>query len=186
MLFKNVIIMLCLACMIYWFYVQSHSSKLSKQNAKPQEYMSQITITNYTESGVPKEILQAAYWEFLPNSGKSELIKPLVTIRKANGDVWYLSANKAIAWHKTISDKISQVDMLDGVTIERPNINNATPTKIETLSMQYLPNQEIISSSEFVSMKQPGLTISGYGMLCYINNNRIELHEKITTVFVPS
>lgn len=184
--FKNLIILLSLACMVYWFYVQSRSPKIYKHNAKPQEYMSQLTITNYTESGSPKEILQAAYWEFLPNAGNSELLKPLVTIHKSNGDIWYLSANKAVAWHKTINSKISQIDMLEGVLIERPGINNATPTKIETLSMQYLPNQETISSTEFVSMKQPGLTISGHGMLGYLDKNWIELHENITTVFVPN
>ena len=185
-LFKNFVILLSLVGMVYWFYVQSHTPKINKNNTKPQEYMAELVITNYTDTGSTKEILQADYWEFIPNAVHSALLKPRVTVYKPNGDVWYLSANKAIAWHAKINDKISKVDMQDGVVIERPGINDATPTKIETLAMQYIPSEETISSTEFVSMQQPGLTISGYGMLGRLDRNWIELHEKITTIFVPN
>lgn len=184
-LFKNLIIILALIGMVYWFYVQSQTSRQVNIKGKPQEYMAQITITNYAETGSPKEKLQAEYWEFVPAAGRSDLIKPYVTVYKLNGDVWYLSANKAVAWHRTIGDKITLIDMSEGVVIERPALNNATPTKIETLALQYTPSEEMISSKEFVSMQQPGLTINGYGMLGYLDRNWIELHEKITTVYVP-
>lgn len=170
----------------YWFYIQSQTNHQPYVKNKPQEYMAKITITNYAETGSPKEKLQAEYWEFMPNEGRSDLKKPFVTVYKLNGDIWHLSANKAIAWHQTIGDKISKIDLSEGVVIERPALNHATPTKIETLALQYTPSEEMISSKEYVSMQQPGLTISGYGMLGYLDRNWIELHEKITTVYVPS
>lgn len=172
--------------MVYWFFMQSRTNNFEYKKEKPQEYMANIMVTNYNFFGLPKEQLEAEYWEFLPKLEQSQLIKPHVTVYKINGDVWHLSANKAIAWHKTINDHITLIDMSEGVVIERPAVNNATPTKIQTLAMQYKPSEEMISSKEFVSMQQPGLTISGYGMLGYLDRNWIELHEKITTVYVPS
>jgi len=180
---KNGLIFCCLIGMLWWFYVQSQSSNPVPTRAKPQEYMSFLTITNYSEVGRPKEKLQADYWEFIPNHGRSDLSNPFVTIYKDNGNVWLLSAKKALAWHPTIGDRITQLDMVENVVIERTADNGATPTKVATQAMQYFPSKGLISSSEYVSMQQPGLLISGYGLSGYLDKNRIELHDNITTVY---
>lgn len=171
--------------MIYWFYIQSKTTENFDTQPKPQEYMLNLSSTKFNVDGKPKELISAEYWEFDPTHGCSDLTKPFVTVYKPNGDIWYISANKALAWHRTISDQISKIDLLAGVNIERPALNNATPIKIETSALQYTPDQEKISTDEFVSMQQPGLTISGYGMIGYLDRNWIELHEKITTVYTP-
>ncbi len=182
---KNVLILISLLGMVYWGYLQSHVHDVKTRAAKPQEYMQQLSVTTYTEEGKEKNILQAAYWEFIPDRAYSYLTQPFLTVYKTNGDIWYLSASKALAWHPTIRDRITKLDLQDGVIIERPEFNHAIPTKIEALAMQYLPDKETISSDEFVSMQQPGLFISGYGMLGHLEQNRIELHDKITTIYTP-
>ncbi len=171
--------------MVYIFYMQTRMPVYKPRKAKPQEYMQNLVITNYNENGLVKNVLQAQRWEFIPNNGRSNLFKPQVVLHKPNGDVWYLNSARALAWHPTIRAKITLIEMLDGVVIERPPINDATPVKIETRALQYEPDQEKISSTEFVSMQQPGLMISGYGMHGFLDRNWIELHDKITTIYTP-
>lgn len=171
--------------MIYWFFLQTKTMQHEPKKIKPQEYMYKIQVTNYNEDGQPKEILHADYWEFKPSVGCSDLLQPFLTVYKPNGEMWYLSAKHALAWHTSMSDKITKIDMLDDVVIERPEINQATPVILKTLALQYIPDEEKISTKEFVSMQQPGLTISGYGLLGFLDRNWIELHDKITTIYTP-
>lgn len=183
---KNIIIFGSLFLVVIWFFKQSKPQTLESQDSKPQEYMLNLHSSNYDAQGKVKEAIYAEYWEFNPLLGCSELSNPRVTVYKPNGEVWYLSAKKALAWHPTLADQITKVNLQDGVLIERPETANATPVKLETLALEYIPDQEMITSKEFVSMQQPGLTISGYGLLGYLDRNWIELHDKITTIYTPS
>jgi LPS export ABC transporter protein LptC len=172
--------------MVWWFHLQNRATNKAQQQTKPQEYMAKLTITNFSVLGKPKENLTADYWAFVPSFGMSELKNPKVVLYKPNGDVWHLSANRAKAWHPTLGEKITQLDLMQGVLIERLSDNNATPTKITTNSMQYFPKDETLSSDDYVYMQQPGLLISGQGMSGYLNKNRIELHSNIKTVYTPN
>ncbi len=185
-LFKNAIVFCSLFAMMYWFYTQSHSSSYKSTSSKPQEYMTDWHVVNFDPNGKPRQAMQAQYWEFVHAQGHSELVLPHVTIYKPNGDIWHLSSNRAIAKHATINDKITQVDMLDGVVIQRPVHGETPPMTVRTLELQYMPDEEKISSQQFVSLEQPGLTISGHGLLGYLDRNWIELHDKITTVYTPN
>jgi LPS export ABC transporter protein LptC len=171
--------------MIYWFYMQTKTEPYTATQNKPQEYMDNLQSTKFNILGMPKESIRAQHWEFNPSMGYSDLMQPHVTVYKPNGDIWFLSSQKALAWHKTISGQITKVDMLDGVIIERPEQDQTTPIKMETLALQYTPEQQMITTKEFVNMQQPGLTISGYGLLGYLDRNWIELHDKITTIYTP-
>lgn len=183
---KNAFIVLALFGMIFWFFLQKQPLQPAAQRKKPQEYMARLIITNYNEAGAPKEQMSADYWEFIPINQRSDLTNPKVKIYKPNGDIWFLSARKALAWHPTIGEKITQLDLTGDVVIERPAENNATPTKINTLALQYFPAEKKVTSTEFVSMQQPGIQISGVGLLGYLEQNWIELHDKITTVYTPN
>ena len=171
--------------MVYWLYTQTNTVSFTPKKYKPQEYMIQISTTNYDDLGNIKDSLSADYWEFNPALGCSDLSKPHVVVYKPNGDIWHITANKALAWHPKINDKITKIDMQNGVVIERVEDKQTTPIKIETLALQYTPATKMVTSTEFVSMKQPGIMISGYGMLGDIGNNWVELHDKITTIYTP-
>lgn len=172
--------------MIWWFHLENRPHQKDERKTKPQEYMADLNIVNYDELGNPKQRLQADYWAFIPLNGRSDLEKPHVTIYKPNGDVWHLSANQALAWHPTMADKIIQLDLIANVIIERTAENDGTPTKITTENMQYIPQDKILSSADYITMQQPGIIISGQGMLGYLDKNRIELHDNITTVYTKN
>lgn len=180
---KNSIIIGCLIGSVWWYNLQNRPFAHVTQQSKPQEYMANLTIINYGDNGEPRQKLQAVYWAFVPNNARSDLQQPHVIIYKPNGDVWHLSAYKAIAWHTKLGEKITQLDMLENVLVERTAENNATPTKITTQTMRYLAQNKQLSSEDYVYMHQPGLTISGKGMLGYLDKNWIELHDHITTVY---
>lgn len=186
MVLKNIIIFGSLFAVVYWFFTQTNNTQYMPTKAKPQEYMSTLQITNFDDAGKPKQAMQAEYWEFVHSAGNSELIKPHVAIYKPNGEVWHLSSNRAVAWHPTINDKVTQVDMMDDVVIERPQQAQTTALKLKTSELQYIPDEEVIRTKQFVSLEQPGLNISGYGLLGYLDRNWIELHDKINTVYTPN
>ncbi len=171
--------------MVWWFHLQNHHANPQRERGKPQEYMSNISICNYDVNGKIKEHLTAEYWAFIPKSGSSILQMPRVTMYRTEGDVWHLSANKALAWHATMRDKITQLDLSDNVLAERTADNGAIPTKIITETLQYFPPKEMLTTNDRIAMQQPGITISGIGMLGYLDKNWIELHDQITTTYLP-
>ncbi len=171
--------------MVYVFYLQSRSPREQHKRDKPQEYMSSFKVTNYTVHGNAKESLVADYWEFIPHKGCSDLINPQLVVYEENGDVWNLIAAKAIAWHPAVTAKIDKIDLFDGVKMRRLPLNNAVPLVVESIAVQYLPEKEVVTSTEFVSMQQPGLTINGYGMIGDLDRGWIKLHERVTTVYTP-
>lgn len=183
---KNLVIFCCLFSLIYWFYIQTKAPRYENSPNQPQEYMISLETTTYNLDGKPKESLRAQFWEFNATTGYSDLTKPVVTIYKETGEIWHLSANKALAWHATLQEKISKINMREDVLIERPEHNEITSLTVKTLALDYFPDKEMISSEEFVTMQQPGLTISGHGLSGYLNRNWIELHDKITTVYTPN
>lgn len=172
--------------MVWWFHLQNSHAHPHREKGKPQEYMSNINICNYDVNGAIKERLQADYWAFIPLSGSSILQMPHVTVYRVNGDVWHLSADKAMAWHPTMRDKITQLDLNVNVVVERTDENNAVPTKITTETIQYFPPTEMLTTKEKIALQQPGILVSGIGMLGYLDKNWIELHDKISTVYQPT
>lgn len=173
--------------MVYWFYTQSHTSEINAiKEQKPQEYMLDLHVQTFYENGKPKEVMHAYSWEFCKNQGYSNLTNPHVTVYKQNGELWYLSSKHALAWHPTIHDKITKVDMLDAVEIERPKQASLDPIKLTTTELQYLPEETLVTTKQFVTLEQPGLVISGYGLTSDLKQNMVELHENITTVYTPN
>lgn len=180
---KNLLIIFSIVAMVWWLHLQNKHIQPTKEHGKPQEYMSNITIANFDINGNIKERLRADYWAFIPRSGTSILQMPHVIVYKENGNVWHLSAIKALAWHPTMADKITQIDLSNNVVVERTAENDATPTKITTDTLQYFPPKEMLTTDAYIAMQQPGITISGIGMLSYIDQNWIELHDQISTIY---
>lgn len=183
---KSASIFTALFLVVLFFYLQNHVETPNTSHHTPQEYMIDVTIVNYDTDGNPNKELEAKYWEFIKSLGQSNIRSPHVTIYKPNNEIWSLTANNAIAWHNSLQENISKIDLINNVVIER--LANATnqPAVFKTSTLHYLPSEEKFTTDEMVTMEQPGLSISGHGLLGYLNESWIELHDKITTTYYPN
>lgn len=178
------VVLLALVGMFWLFYKQNAcTTKPTAGRIQAQEYMARLSITNFTAAGTPKEKIAAQSWAFIPSEGKSNLFNPTIIAYKENGDVWTMSAKRAFAWHKSLQDKIEQIDMLEQVIIKRGEGAKFTPTEITTEEMQYFPKEDKVISPTLVTMRQPDIFISGYGMLGYLDKNWVQLHDRTTTIY---
>lgn len=183
----NNFFLISLIIIVAWYSIANKPQKKQLDNRPTaQEYMVNLKVSNYDTNGKIKDCTIATYWEFIPNLERSNLIKPHVTVYKPSGTVWHVSSETAYAWHQNISDKIQQLDMLKNVIMEQDAVNNATHTKIETEELFYNPNENTLTTTKYVEMRQPGLKVTGYGMLGQIDKDKVQLHEKVTTVYERS
>jgi lipopolysaccharide export system protein LptC len=180
--FRNIMIFLCVTGTIMVFsYYQSKSKLRSTIASKAaQEYMTDFTVTNFTETGTLKNILKADSWAYLPTKQYSKLENPTLSVVKSDG-LWHVSANHAHAWHKTLEKKPEKFDLWENVIMERPEQNQQEPIIINTEKLTYFPENEYIETDQSITLVKPDLTLTGTGMQGYLNQNLLELKSNVTT-----
>lgn len=174
---KQTLIALVLVVMLWCFYKQNVPIDQTSNKRMAQEYMSYLKIFDYNDSGVLKQFVQADYWEFQATAHKSELLNPKLQIYKPDGNTWMITAKQAVAWHQTLNDKISGLELEDRVLITR------AATELNTDYLYYNPETELVSTERYVQMQQPGLFISGIGLIGNLAQNKVELLDDITTIY---
>lgn len=179
------VLALILVGMLWFFYQQHHSSaKTSMKHTQVQEYMKKISITDYNETGAPKQKINAYSWAFVPTEKQSKIVAPRITIYKPNGDVWEISAKKAYAQHPTIQSKIESIAMHDHVKITKLDVvKNSSLSEMTTEELHYYPAEKKVTSNVLVTMQQPDLLITGVGMLGYLENSWVQLFDRTTTIY---
>lgn len=168
------------------------NSTISKRNYNintkiiPQEYMKNVEVTHFNIEGNIKDKLKAEYWAYLPAEGVSKISTPKMELTKPNNNVWLVSAKYAIAKHKKLDSKITELQLNENVKIERPKKEFSTPIQLTTKQLFYFPQNEYVTTDEFVEMLKPGLQITGTGLNGYLDNNRIELKNDVKTNYIST
>ncbi len=162
---------------------------VSKQRMKvttvqfPQEYMKNVNVTHFTPNGTVKDHITAKYWGYLPNLGVSRLIEPHLRVAKPNNVFWVVDAKSAIANHESLDSKVTKLELMKGVSINRPKNKNVVPIKVTTEQLLYYPETEYVETDKFVTMEKPGLLITGIGLQGYLNKNLVELQNDVKTSY---
>lgn len=148
-----------------------------------QEYMKDLVVTHYTDTGAIKDQIKAKYWAYLPEKELSTLEQPSLLLFKPNGAEWTVTANDAIAYHKTLDSKISKLDLQKNVQIVRAPTNDFVPVNMHTAQVYYFPDTELVETDKFVEMHKPGVTITGVGLKSDLQKNVVTLLDQVATKY---
>lgn len=149
---------------------------------KPQEYMRQVSVWAFTETGDLKHYLSADYWAYLPSTQSSILTTPFLTIYKPDKTLWNIQAKKGNIQQPTLGH-IDQVELSGTVILHRPATANVMPIKLETENLRYQPKIQYAETEHFITMTKPDLKITGVGMRAFLEKSSVELLHNVKTFY---
>lgn len=173
---------------VIWVILPFDKKKQKKLQAvsHPQEYMTNVSMWSYTETGALKNELRAKYWAYLPETKSSELLLPHLTIYKPDKTIWHIDAKQGKVAQPTIGS-IEQVELSNEVVIERPETDNhVIPLKLETSLLRYQPKTQYAETEQWITMTKPGLKIQGLGMRAFLDKNFVELLKDVKTTYIAT
>jgi len=183
---KKLSLLIAFTTLVTFIILWTPNEKLphSHLTKRPQEYMTQVSITSFTEEGQLKNHLSAAYWAYLPETQISKLTTPHLTVYRPNNTVWLIDAKQGQIQQPTIGI-IEQIKLLDTVVLQRPKTQEALPVIIETDELNYHPKTEFAETDKAITLTKPGLQITGVGLNAYIDKSLVELLHQVKTTYVP-
>lgn len=179
-------ILIILACIGIIFIVKHENTPLNERfrvDKKPQEYMTEVFITSYTEEGNLKHKMSADYWAYLPEIEQSTFTKPHLIVYRKDGTIWHIEAKSGKALQPRIG-VVEQIELFEAVNLERKADHNVVPIHLQTSILRYLPKKEYAESEADVLMIKPGLQISGTGMRAFLEQSVVELLQNVKTTYI--
>ncbi len=174
------IILLCLiAITIYQTKTPAPTNIYTKR--VQQEYMKDLIVTHFTETGSIKDQIYANYWAYIPTIGNSALHHPKMHLTKPNGSKWIIQAEYGKAWHTTLDSSISRLDLDKNVLIERLKTNEFVPIIMKTEQVSYFRDTDFVETEQYVEMEKPGFSVSGIGLKGHLNTDTFQLLNDVKT-----
>lgn len=152
---------------------------------KPQEYMTRVSVTTYTEEGQLKNELSAHYWAYLPELDTSNLTQPHLTVYKLDGTIWHIDAKEGACTQPTLG-AIENIQLKNEVVLQRQASQNTYPIRLETSALNYQPKKQYAETDQFITMTKPGLTITGVGLRAFIEQGIVELLHNVKTLYTTA
>ena len=152
---------------------------------KPQEYMTHVAVSMYTKEGNLKNELSAKYWAYMPETQKSHLNTPHLTIYKPDGTIWYIDSKFGQIKQPTLGI-LENILLHEQVVIKRPETLTAIPILLETEELQYQPKEQYAESQKFIKLTKPGLVITGTGMRAFLEQGTVELLRDVKTYYTTT
>lgn len=153
-----------------------------KTSRVPQEYMSNLKVTHFTEAGQIKDHIYADYWAFIPEYKMSTIDKPYLVVIKPDQTIWEVRAAFGRAEQENIG-KVSKIELRRQVELTRPAKANTVPIQITTDRVDYFPDDEKLLSDAFVKIEKPGVLMTGTGFNGDLTCNWLELLSDVKTIF---
>jgi LPS export ABC transporter protein LptC len=147
-----------------------------------QEYMKNLLTTTYTESGMLKNKIYAAYWAYLPLQQQSTLIAPHMIHFKPDGTEWHITAKHGLTKQPTLGG-IEEIELWDKVCLERMVNTNNAPILVETEKLCYHPKKQFAESENTITMTKPDGQVTGTGLRAFLEKNSVELLHNVKTYY---
>lgn len=171
---------------VWWVSPDTQSPRSVFQKVKhPQEYMTQVSMWSYTETGQLKNEMSANYWAYLPETKASQLNEPHLIVYKPDNTLWHIKSKKGRILQPTVG-VIDEVELMEDVEIERPGSAKVMPLKLETSVIRYRPKTEYAETDQFITMTKPDLKITGTGMKAFLDKNFVELLHNVKTYYMAT
>lgn len=179
-----VLLLILLVGSVVWLVKPQRQSE-SNLVKSPQEYMKNLAITHYNEQGAIKDKIYADYWAYVPEEKISNIEQPKIQINKPNKTVWFVVADRATA-HQPNIGKVERIDLIRNVHLSRPKASAVEPVDVATQWVTYYPDNEFVTTDDFVTISKPGLDISGTGLNGYLDKSWLELLSNVSTTYTSS
>ncbi len=178
---------LSIAILSFIFFMQYNQTVHPEQstNRQPQEYMMNVHVNSFTEEGHLKNAMSARYWAYLPTQKMSALDAPKLTVYKSDNVVWHIQAKHGQAKQSSLAS-IDQITLQQNVVLERPETLYAAPLRLESEELQYQPEIQYVKTDQQVTIRKPGIKMTGIGMRAFLDKESMELMQNVKTYYTKT
>lgn len=173
------LIFLISAIMFYFLNYTKREVQIESKNNSPDSYLVDAIYHRMDKDGKEFALLRAESVEHLPVKNLTKLEKPILVIHN-DDDIWRLSAKQAQSKNEFDSVLLSQ-----NVEITRTESNDKLSLKATTDSLLVYPHLQLVETDKTVTIEQPGLKISGHGLLGNLKHGNLKLLKHMQSTITP-
>lgn len=157
------------------------SSTESKINdiKSPDAYMINASYLRTNETGQREVVLFSPFVTHYKYQDSSEFISPKILVFR-NQDRWQISANKAKGLNGA-----NTFYLLNGVKVHQLASKNNPGTVLTTKTLTVFPKKNLVTTEDFVTIEQPGMTMNAVGLRGDLNSGNFKLLSKTRSQYEP-
>jgi len=177
------IVLLLTAGITTWLSLQSVKKSTKHHVNKPHNpdsFATNITFVQMDDNGQINDIIYSPKLVHYPYQDSAVFQQPVITIINAKTKPYHITAEKG---HSTFGTKI--VELIGNVKLhQHAGLNNKALT-ITTSAATFYPHKKYITTNQFVTISQPGLTTTAIGGSEDLNKKIIKLHSHVKEIYEP-
>lgn len=164
----------------YMKWDQWFSPKNNVVSGYEQPDMVAVTLQqlSFDKHGEKEFLLDAESMLQYIESNRNVMVKPTITFYEKQKESWKTSAASA-----TSDVDANKLHLSGHVTIVQQGVREAAILETETLELY--PRDSYATTDDKVVIKQSGVYIEAEGLDADLNNNRITLRQKVTSIYEP-
>jgi LPS export ABC transporter protein LptC len=178
--FLGMIILFCLAGVgiLAWYTVTPPADKNppSQESASPADL--KLDRLRYTETreGVKEWELEASSAQYFKEEGTIVFDNVKATFFGKNRETYFLEGVKG-----RLNTQTKAIEAFDGVKMKSSN-----GYQMSTRSLRYQADKRELSTADPIEMSGPDGTITGIGLIVYLEQERMKVLNQVTTILVPA
>ncbi len=157
---------------------QPTQQQQASNNKQPDSFTTNITYSEYDQSGLLHMHLTAAKSVHYPSHDSSDLQQPNIIIYNEKRIPWYISSKTA---HTLNNDTI--IHLKDNVRFYRPPLEGRPTTTILTSRATLLPQKQFGETKQATTILRPNSTTHSKGLIINFKDNITDFPGDATSVF---
>lgn len=151
------------------------------QPHNPNAFAFNITFIQMDDNGQINNIMRSPKLIHYPYQNSAVFQQPIITIMNPKANPYHITAKYG---HSTYGNKI--VTLLGNVKLRQQAGSNNKELSIATNAATFYPREKYITTSQSVTIQQPGLTTTAIGASDDLNKKIITLKSHIKEIYEPS
>lgn len=157
-----------------------HARPSAERSDRPDYVLKNFEVVSLDEKGKEAFTLRAPQLKRRPDDKTMTLDAPLFFFPDKQGDYWQVRSQNA--W---VSAKGEEVRLKGDVNVDSPP-GDPRPVKMATTQLNVFPDANRASTSEPVTVTQPGLILRGRGFETDLKTKRYQFNSEVRTSYDPS
>jgi LPS export ABC transporter protein LptC len=178
------ILLLLAAGVTTWLSLQSVKKSTKYHISKPHNpdaFAINATFVQMDNNGHINDIIYSPKLIHYPYQNSAVFQQPVITIINPNTKPYHITAKYG---HSTYGTKI--INLLGNVKLHQPAGPNNKALTITTSAATFYSQKKYITTDQFVTIHQPGLTTTAIGASDDLNKKIIKLHSQVKDIYEPS
>jgi LPS export ABC transporter protein LptC len=178
--FLGMVILTCLAGIgiLTWYTVTPPAEKNSPSQEPASAADLKLDRLRYTETreGVKEWELEASSAQYFKEEGTIVFDKVKATFFGKNQETYFLEGEKG-----RLNTQTKAIEVFDGVKLKSSN-----GYQMSTRSLRYQADKRELSTADPIEMSGPDGTITGIGLIVYLEQQRMKILNQVTTILIPA